>query len=148
MAWMEAEMEMYFASAVRKTLRGEVVLERLPVRGGDFAGDLEHGGLGAEDGDHGVQEWEVDDLAGVAGFDFAAGDHDGEGAVEAGDHVGEGEGGEDGFSVGEAVHGGETAHAFDEGAEAWAFAVGAVLAEAGDSYDDEFGVLGVQGFGG
>ena len=70
--------------------------------------------------------------------------HHGEGAIEAGDHVGERERRQHRLAVGKAGAGGKAAHRLDQGAEAGQRRVGPGLAEARHPHDDEARIAPVQ----
>ncbi len=72
---------------------------------------------------------------------------DGEGAVEAGDHVGERERRQHRLAIGETGAGGKAAHRLDQRAETRQRRVRPGLAEAGDAHDDESGIFREQHIG-
>ena len=134
------------AGAVDVARAGDVGAAALALR--DDAGGLEHGRVRTDHRVDGLEQGEIDHLAFAAlQLDLAQRDHDGIGAVEAGDHVGQGRGRQHRLAIGKAGLGGVARHALDQRAEARLLRVGARLAPAGDAHDHQLAVAGVQGFG-
>jgi hypothetical protein len=123
----------------------------------DDAGEAVDRGLRSEHGEHRFQERKIDHLtlalAPAPAFADAVPitrpqcrDH-GEGAVEAGDHIGERERRQHRLAIRETGAGGKAAHRLDQRAEPRQRRVRPGLAETGDAHDDEAGIFREQHIG-
>ena len=110
-----------------------------------LAGQLVVGGLRAQHREQRIEQRQVHHLALAAvHLDLAQRHHHRAVAVERGHGVGEIHRRQHRLAVAEAVHRGEAAIAFDQGAEARLVAIAAVLAPARDAHDDQLGIDLVQ----
>jgi len=103
------------------------------------------GGLRTQHREQRIEQRQVQHLAVAAvHLDLAQRHHHGAVAVECGHAVGQVHGWQDGFAVGETVHRGEAAIAFDQRAEARLVAIASVLAPPRDAHDHQPGVDRMQ----